>query len=72
MFSWLAAKLNLKFNISKILDLIWTLTINNTLITQDVCTKLLYEIDSLDIYADLNDIPSIPNFLQSVSSRKMK
>ncbi len=72
LFGLLYSELKLKFNISKILDLIKTFTINNTLITQNICTKLLYTIDSLTIYADLNDNPSMPNFLQSVSSRKMK
>ncbi len=72
LFGLLYSELKLKFNISKILDLIKTFTNKHISITKDVCTKLLYEIDSLTIYADLNDIPSMPNFLQSVSSRKLK
>jgi len=72
LFNLLNVELKLRFSISNISDLIKTLTINNTLITKDVCTKLLYKIDSLEIHLDLNDIPPMPSFLQSVSSRKMK
>jgi hypothetical protein len=71
LFNLLNAELKIKFNISRILDLIRTLTIKKILITKEVCDKLLYEIDSLIIYLDLNDIPPMPSFLQPVSSRKM-
>ena len=62
LFSLLDAELKIKFNISKILDLLITLIINNILITQAICIKLLDKIDSLEIFFDLNDIPSMPSF----------
>ena len=70
LFNLLNVELKLRFSISNISDLIKTLTINNTLITQAVCIKLLDTIDSLTIYADLNDIHPMPSFLLPVSSRK--
>ena len=72
LFNLLDAELKIKFNISKILDLIWTLTNKHISITTDLCNKLLYKIDSLEIYLDLNDIPSMPSFLLPVSSRNLK
>lgn len=71
LFNLLNAELKIKVNISRILDLIRTLTTKKILITKEVCDKLLYEIDSLEIYLDLNDMPPMPSFLQPVSSRKM-
>ena len=72
LFNLLDAELKIKFNISKILDLIWTLTNKHISITTDLCNKLLYKIDSLEINLDLNDISPMPSFLHSVSSRAMK
>ena len=72
LFNLLDAELKIKFNISKILDLIWTLTHKHISITTDLCNKLLYKIDSLEINLDLNDISPMPSFLHSVNSRTMK
>jgi len=71
VFNLLNAELKIKFNISKILDLIKMLTTEKQLITNTVCNTLLYEIDRLSIYLDLNDIPPMPSFLKPVNSRKM-
>jgi hypothetical protein len=70
IFSLLDSELKIKFNISKILDLLRILTINKIIITKDLCNKILDEIDKLEIYLDLTQKRELPDFLKPQSSRK--
>ena len=71
VFSLLDSELKIKFNISKILDLLRILTINKIIITKDLCNKILDEIDKLEIYLDLSQKRELPDFLKPQSSRKV-
>lgn len=71
VFSLLDSELKIKFNISKILDLLRILTINKIIITKDLCNKILDEIDKLEIYLDLTQKRELPDFLKPQSSRKV-
>jgi len=70
VFSLLDTELKIKFNISKLLDLLRLLTINKTKITKEICDNILLEIDKLEIYLDLTLKREIPDFLKSINSRK--
>ena len=70
VFSLLDSELKIKFNISKLLDLLRILTINKIKITNEVCNEILSEIDKLEIYLDLTQERELPEFLKPISSRK--
>ena len=70
VFSLLDTELKIKFNISKLLDLLRILIINKIRITKEVCNEILSEIDKLEIYLDLTQERELPDFLKPISSRK--